>query len=363
MVLLWLFDNHLLVLNKFDGTCPVQKLQFTRCCFKVQLHGVPLFYKTKPTGERVGGTLGTVVDVDIPENGVGWGPFLRVRINMDITKPVQRGRLVTFKELGKMWVLFKYERLPWLCFHCGVIGHLERDCVSSNQTSSSSSGSVKQYGAWLRATESGGWRRGIGGDHGRRLHSVAAIGGKAKRAAFPNFEINRSSDLSGSNPHGKFVSTSSTAHHSTNIQEVSQTGSSDKVDVLSVKVGAMHANSEEPASMFVFATLHGKCNINDGGASVEHNVAHASDDVVGPATKNLEGVTMKKPLSKKFSKWLARAHGKVGSTVVEGPKQGADVCEVLQRAPETKRVKVSDGKLCSNNFLLAEAATQPRRSP
>ena len=56
---------------------------------------------TKKTGERVGGAFGHAKEVDVPENEVGWGPYLQVRISVDITKPIPRGRLVK----GTPWFL------------------------------------------------------------------------------------------------------------------------------------------------------------------------------------------------------------------------------------------------------------------
>jgi hypothetical protein len=162
----WLFDNHLLALNEFDGSCPASKIQFHHCCFWVHFHGVPLYYMTKLTGERVGGTLGGVLDVDVPEDGLGWGPSLRVRLRLDFTKPIPRGKMVTFGSLGQMWISFKFERLPWLCFHCGIIGHLERDCVSSLHAGRRVGVDSKQYGAWLRAPEFVPRRHAPGTDKG-----------------------------------------------------------------------------------------------------------------------------------------------------------------------------------------------------
>ena len=76
---------------------------------------------------------------------------MRVRLRLDITKPIPRGRIVTFGSVGKMWVSFKYERLQWLCFNCGIIGHLERDCVSRLRARKCIG--EAQYGAWLRTSE------------------------------------------------------------------------------------------------------------------------------------------------------------------------------------------------------------------
>jgi hypothetical protein len=195
----WLFENHLLALTEFDGSCLATQIQFNRCCFWVQLHGVPLYFMTKTTGERVGGTLGTVMEVDVPENGVGWGPFLRARISMDISKPIPRGRLITFLSLGQMWVSFKYERLPWLCFHCGVIGHLERDCVIRCRGGQKVGEAVQQYGPWLRAAELNQRRR----DQGYGRDRKEALGRRgANSMGNLNFNFNRQEDFSESTIRG-----------------------------------------------------------------------------------------------------------------------------------------------------------------
>ncbi|GMY07172.1 hypothetical protein FCV25MIE_02411 [Fagus crenata] len=172
----WLFDNCLVLLQDFDGSRPANQIQFTWCCFWVQFHGVPLLYMTKQIGERVRGIFGSVEAVDVLDDGVGWGPYLRVRVHVDITKPIPRGRLVTFGSIGQLWISFKYERLPWLCFKCGIIGHLERECVAQERNGSGSAGGFQQYGSWLRATDSTTHWRGLGGGRVGYLGSVAPRG-------------------------------------------------------------------------------------------------------------------------------------------------------------------------------------------
>lgn len=45
-------------------------------------------------GDLVGSTLGEVMTVDVDEEGLGWGKYLWVRVNLDITKPLARGRTI-----------------------------------------------------------------------------------------------------------------------------------------------------------------------------------------------------------------------------------------------------------------------------
>ncbi|GMY34303.1 hypothetical protein FCV25MIE_29545 [Fagus crenata] len=196
----WLFDNYLLMLKEFDGSCPASQIQFSHCSFWVQLHGVPLFYMTKQTGERIGNTVGSVVEVDVPESGVSWGLSLRVRLYLDVTKPIPRGRMVTFKSLGQMWVSFRYERLPWICFLSGILGHLERDCIERLRSGFRSTSDSKQYGPWLRATEFQQRCRATGGVRSRQGPSPLQKGDEDKAAANLIFKVTRCEDISeGSN--------------------------------------------------------------------------------------------------------------------------------------------------------------------
>lgn len=67
---------------------------------------------TKNNVETIGKILGTVEQVDVSPNGECRGPYIRVRVNIDINQPLHRGR---FGNLGKskpLWISFQYERMP-----------------------------------------------------------------------------------------------------------------------------------------------------------------------------------------------------------------------------------------------------------
>jgi hypothetical protein len=42
--------------------------------------------------------MGDVEEVDVTCNGVGWGCCLRIRINLDITKPLDKGRALSLND-------------------------------------------------------------------------------------------------------------------------------------------------------------------------------------------------------------------------------------------------------------------------
>jgi hypothetical protein len=101
----------------------------------------------KEVGYQIGATMGTMEEVDIDEEGVGWGKFLQVGIRIDLTKPLARGRVINL--LGKQTLIaFQYEKLPKYCFECGRIWHGRLGCIIKGGTHVKDS--KKQYGLWLQ---------------------------------------------------------------------------------------------------------------------------------------------------------------------------------------------------------------------
>ena len=55
----------------------------------------------------------------------------------------------------KVWVTFRYERLPNICYWCGCLDHGDKKCDLWIQSKGTLQKSSQQYGSWLRATSSG----------------------------------------------------------------------------------------------------------------------------------------------------------------------------------------------------------------
>nr|GLL21993.1 uncharacterized protein LOC109174453 [Ipomoea trifida] len=80
--------------------------------------------------------------------------FFRVRVAVDVGKPLKTK--MKLKRDNGAWsiVEFRYERLPTFCFLCGILGHGEKFCHKVFRGSGVDV--EKSYGPWLRA----GQRRG-----------------------------------------------------------------------------------------------------------------------------------------------------------------------------------------------------------
>lgn len=149
----WSFENNMLVLKRLGHMENPQEVNLNMAEMWIQAHNLPNDFFTEKVAAAIGQTLGTFVKADKKNFEGSWKSFLRMRLQIDITKPLRR-KLKMKKEGGEpFWVDFKYERMPNFCFLCDVIGHTERYCHLLFEGADEET--VRPYGSWIRAS---GWR-------------------------------------------------------------------------------------------------------------------------------------------------------------------------------------------------------------
>ena len=149
----WSFDKYFLALHKLRTGEAVNKIKFDRMALWIQIHGIPTTFQTKEVGHCIGTTIGSVESVDANEKGFCLGSFMRVRVMIDISHPLCRGRKVRLGDSSQFWVDFKYERMPIFCYLCGMVTHDENDCLVGLRRTERMNAEDKPFGPWLRATQ------------------------------------------------------------------------------------------------------------------------------------------------------------------------------------------------------------------
>ncbi|XP_030969817.1 uncharacterized protein LOC115990093 [Quercus lobata] len=146
----WTYDKHLIILSRYDGSCSVQKIRFHTVKFWVQLHGLPVNKLNERTAYGIGRSIGEVSRASQSDEIIG-GNFLRIRVGINATRPLSRGRKVLIGNGKEVWVSFKYEKMPNFCYWCGMVSHDAKECKVWLSSKGSLSLDQQEYGSWLRA--------------------------------------------------------------------------------------------------------------------------------------------------------------------------------------------------------------------
>lgn len=145
----WTFEQNLLVFHRLGENEDPHTVPLNKMDIWLQIYDMPMGMLSEKIVQSIGNYVGVCIKTDPLNMNGGWKPYVRVRITMDISKPLKR-RMKLKREGGNWnWINFKYERLSMFCFVCGLLGHSDRDCevVYANP------GKVidRAYGVWLRA--------------------------------------------------------------------------------------------------------------------------------------------------------------------------------------------------------------------
>ncbi|KAK9190464.1 hypothetical protein WN943_019069 [Citrus x changshan-huyou] len=140
----------LIVFTELKGIEDLAKQSFTHVSFWVQLQNVPIMCMDRRTISELGEAIGKVEEVETDANGDCMREVIRIRISIDITKPLMKileFRQEDMTEEEDIPVLIRYERLPDFCYCCGCLGHQYRECTRYEKQPKED----LAYGPWLKA--------------------------------------------------------------------------------------------------------------------------------------------------------------------------------------------------------------------
>jgi hypothetical protein len=121
----WLFRSWGIVIKGYDGYTKPSSIVLDKLPIWIQIHDVPEAYLRPDILQNMAGRVGKFVSRDT--EGIGEGNFVRVQVELDVNKPLERFTSVIRK--GKRDVfLVKYEKVPKFCEVCGHMGHEFMEC-------------------------------------------------------------------------------------------------------------------------------------------------------------------------------------------------------------------------------------------
>ena len=104
---LWSFDKRLVPLKCFTSDVSSENVTFQRSLFWIWVFNIPIKSMNATVGNYIANEIGVPLLVDAPKSGLTWGPFLHIRVDVDITKPLMRGMMIQIEGMEQEWVYFK----------------------------------------------------------------------------------------------------------------------------------------------------------------------------------------------------------------------------------------------------------------
>lgn len=145
----WMFDNAMLVVSKIpSGEEPVDVPLWSLEIW-IQIYDLPKGFMSEAVRKQLGDFFGEFVMYDAKNNSSIWVEYMRIKIKLDVRKPLKRRKKIVRKNGSEFMVTCKYERLGDFCFVCGLMTHTER--FFRRNIDSRSEDSQKDWGGWLRA--------------------------------------------------------------------------------------------------------------------------------------------------------------------------------------------------------------------
>jgi hypothetical protein len=144
----WMFGKDLVVMMELDEAKAIEDLEFVYIPIWVRVMKLPFGMMNKVTGEAIGEQMGSFMTMDLDEDGTARGRYLRIKVFLDIRKPLMRGVTVCVggrkSHCGARWSTNSYQifaiRVALLVMLIGTVwrrwtkvqfNSLARNCIAS----------------------------------------------------------------------------------------------------------------------------------------------------------------------------------------------------------------------------------------
>jgi len=154
----WSFDKHVMILQRYEKTTPIKELVFDEVSLWVQVHDLPACFMKWDVAKEICEVVG-VVGRSPKDSEVERGSFLRIRVSVDVSLPLCRGRIISMEDGTENWVTFKYERLPNIW--CGCLNHVDKDCDHWIESDGTLTKDDQEYGPWICAGPTAMFRNSV----------------------------------------------------------------------------------------------------------------------------------------------------------------------------------------------------------
>ncbi|KAK1618025.1 hypothetical protein QYE76_023542 [Lolium multiflorum] len=139
----WTFRGWGVLIEDYDGLSDPESFEFGGIHVWAQIHGFSELYLKQEVLDDLTRRVGKVREVQMFPKLFFEGNYARFQVRIDITRPLMRFVSLTLPE-GKRRLPVKYEKIPFFCKRCGLLGHDHEECGDGVWTEQQ-----LQYGTWM----------------------------------------------------------------------------------------------------------------------------------------------------------------------------------------------------------------------
>ncbi|KAM0833451.1 hypothetical protein ACQ4PT_064250 [Festuca glaucescens] len=119
--------RHAVLLQELDALLRPSDVRFDTMSIWTRIMDLPFGWMNDKKGLKIAKLIDKQCSVDVDEFGEASGTFLRARVAILVDQPLRRWVIVRRDGHDERFNL-QYEKLPFYCFSCGLIGHGELEC-------------------------------------------------------------------------------------------------------------------------------------------------------------------------------------------------------------------------------------------
>ncbi|KAM6566661.1 hypothetical protein CsatA_025789 [Cannabis sativa] len=148
----WFVCGALIVIMPWPAWLTPSEIRFDKTPLWVKIESIPPFYWNRSNLKEMASRASPVHELPLGiEDAVGMST-LRFRATIDLNTPIFSGFFLRRQKLKDLWIQYKYERLPKLCFKCGLLTHDQSICFKTPTVVKDNSGNFyPMYGVWLKS--------------------------------------------------------------------------------------------------------------------------------------------------------------------------------------------------------------------
>lgn len=114
----WFFRGCALMLEEFDGLTTMPKVMPHKVPAWIQLHKVPLLYRSESILKQLAGRVGGPITAEMRAAVSNRGDFFRARVELEAGRPLVRFVTLTPEGCERLLIPLKYEKIARFCAHC-----------------------------------------------------------------------------------------------------------------------------------------------------------------------------------------------------------------------------------------------------